>query len=81
MTRMVRDFLETEDRVSLDRLIEQLNAVRDQLPEGTCDVEVRMRGDDLFGRHLTVTYLRPQTFEEAALDARYEERAPLRRVA
>jgi hypothetical protein len=71
---MVRDFFEVEDRVSLDRLIDQLAALRDQLPEGAADAKVQMRGDDVFGRTLTVSYLRPLTAEEAARDARYAER-------
>jgi hypothetical protein len=70
---MVRDFFEVEDRVSLDRMIDQLAALRDRLPEGATDTKVQMRGDDLFGRTLSVSYLRPQTAEEAARDARYSQ--------
>lgn len=69
--RLVRDFFEVEDKVSLDRMIDLLTAARDRLPEGAEDAKVQMRGDDVFGRQLTVSYLRPQTAEEAALDARY----------
>ena len=75
MTRMVRDFFEVEDKVSLDRMIELLSSVRDRLPEGATDAKVQMRGDDVFGRQLTVSYLRPQTAEEAARDARYSDDA------
>jgi hypothetical protein len=75
--RKVRDFVEVEDLVSLDRMIEQLSAVRERLPEGAEDAKVQMRGDDLFGRRLTVSFLRPQTAEEAALDARYGQGARL----
>jgi len=32
-----------------------------------------MRGDDIFGRHLSISYLRPQTAEEAECDARYAD--------
>ena len=71
MTRLVRDYFEVEDQVSLDDMIDLLSAVRERLPEGSQDAKVRMRGDDVFGRRLTVSYLRPQTPEEAALDARY----------
>jgi hypothetical protein len=74
MTRLVRDFFEVEDRVSLDHMIELLSAVRERLPEGAEDAKVQMRGDDVFGRRLTVSFLRPQTSEEAARDARYGER-------
>ena len=71
MTRLVRDFFEVEDQVSLDHMIDLLSAVRERLPEGAQDATVRMCGDDVFGRRLTVSYLRPQTAEEAARDARY----------
>ncbi|NNM75879.1 hypothetical protein HJG53_03025 [Sphingomonas sp. ID1715] len=68
---MVRDFFEVEDRVSLDRMIDILSTVRERLPEGATDAKVQMRGDDIFGRRLSVSYLRPLTAEEAARDARY----------
>jgi len=32
-----------------------------------------MKGDDIFGRLLCVSYFRPQTAEEAECDARYAE--------
>ena len=73
MARLVRDFFEIEDLVSLDRMIDLLSTVRDRLPEGAEDAKVQMRGDDLFGRRLTVSFLRPQTAEELALDGRYGE--------
>lgn len=73
MTRMVRDFFEVEDQIPLDRMIELLSMVRERLPEGAEDAKIQMRGDDLFGRRLTVSYLRPQTAEEAARDARYRD--------
>lgn len=73
MTRKVRDFFEVEDMVSLDRMIDLLSAVRDRLPEGAEDAKVQMRGDDLFGRRLTVSYMRPLTAEEVGRDARYSE--------
>lgn len=71
--RKVRDFFEVEDQVSLDDMIGLLTAVRDRLPEGAEDAKVQMRGDDLFGRRLTVSYLRPLTAEEARREARYAE--------
>ena len=74
MSRLVRDFVEVEDQVSLDRMIDLLSAARDQLPEGAEDASVRMQGDDVFGRRLTVSFLRPQTAEEAARDARYGDK-------
>ena len=72
MSRLVKDFIEIKKYGSLDALIEQLVAVRESLPEGT-GTEVRLRGDDVFGRHIAVAYHRPQTTEEAETDARYAE--------
>src|SRR3546814_2683929 len=70
--KMIRDFIEVNDHISLDSLIEALTAARAALPEGAA-ADVRMKGDDIFGRKLSISYLRPQTAEEAALDARYAE--------
>lgn len=71
MTRLIRDYLDINDQPSLDRLIDSLIAIRDGLPAGATDAQVRLRGDDIFGRRLTVSFLRPLTSEEAALEARY----------
>lgn len=81
MQTLVRDFVEIEDRVSLDRMIDLLAAARDRMPDGSRDAQVQMRGDDLFGRRLSVSFLRPQTPEEAARDARYREPDVIRRAA
>jgi len=70
MSRLVKDFIEIKDQSSLDALIETLVAARDSLPEGA-GAEVRMRGDDVFGRQICISYYRAQTPEEAACDARY----------
>jgi hypothetical protein len=67
---MVKDFIEIKDRQSLDSLIERLIEVRDSIP-GSGETEVKMRGDDIFGRKLSISYHRPQTEEEAECDARY----------
>ena len=72
MSRLVKDFIEVRDQTSLDALIERLTEIRDSLPEGA-DPEVKMRGDDVFGRHLCVSFLRPQTAEEAHCEARYAD--------
>jgi hypothetical protein len=70
MSKQVKDFIEIKNHSSLDELIARLTEVRDSLPDaGTA--EVKMRGDDVFGRHLCVSYFRPQTAEEAECDARY----------
>ena len=70
MSRMVKDFIEIKDHTSLDALIESLVAARESLPEGA-GAEVRMRGDDVFGRQICISYFRAQTQEEAECDARY----------
>lgn len=84
MERRVKDFVRINDHVSLDRLIEQLTEIRDNLPP-SADAELKIRGDDVFGRHLSISYFRAQTQEEAECDARYDaslDRQPkLRRAA
>jgi hypothetical protein len=72
MSKRVKDFIEVKDCSSLDALIERLADVRANLPAGA-DPEVRMRGDDVFGRHICVSFYRPQTEEEAECDARYAD--------
>jgi hypothetical protein len=72
MRRRVKDFIEIKDCTSLDALIATLGEVRESLP-ADAEPEVRMRGDDVFGRHLCVSFYRPQTAEEADCDARYAE--------
>lgn len=70
MSRMVKDFIEIRDCGSLDSLIDSLAEARASLPAGA-QAEVRMRGDDVFGRQIAISYFRPQTAEEAECDARY----------
>ena len=72
MTRRIKDFIEIGDYSSLDALIEKLVEVRDSLPRAA-EAEVKMRGDDVFGRHLSISFFREQTAEEAECDARYAE--------
>lgn len=72
MTRLTRDFVEVPDHISLDSLIETLTELRATLPADVT-ADVRMRGDDVFGRKLSISYLRPQTEEEAAFEARYAD--------
>lgn len=73
MTRLIRDFIEVEDKLPLDGLIEQLVAARALLPQGAVEAEVRMTGDDIFGRRLSISFLRPQTPEEIAREGRYAD--------
>jgi hypothetical protein len=68
--RRVKDFIEISDYTSLDTLIRYLETVRDNLPPNH-EAELQIRGDDVFGRRLTITYFREQTPEEAEVEARY----------
>lgn len=70
MGRRVKDFIEISEYTSLDQLINTLTAIRDSLPEGA-EAELRMKGDDVFGRRLSVSYFRELTAEEADCEARY----------
>ena len=70
MGRRVKDFIEISDYTSLDSLINTLVAVRDNLPEDS-EAELKLRGDDVFGHRLTISYLRELTAEEVECDARY----------
>ena len=70
MTKLVRDYLDVADNSPLDEVIVRLTSLRDTLPPGAY-AEVRLRGDAVFGRHLSICYDRPQTEAEAALEAKY----------
>jgi hypothetical protein len=72
MSRRVKDFVEIADELSLDDLIQKLSEVRDGLPDGA-EAQLNLRGDDVFGHRITITFLRPQTEEEAELERRYAE--------
>ena len=72
MKRRVKEFVEIDEHVSLEELIGKLAEIRDSLPD-ECEAELRLRGDEIFGRRITVTYFREQTDEEAELEKRYAE--------
>ena len=72
MSRRIKEFIEIRDHSSLGDLIARLVEVRDGLPEDA-EAELRLRGDDFFGRKLCVSYFRAQTAEEAEFEARYSE--------
>lgn len=72
MKRRVKEFVEIDEHVSLEELIAKLAEVRDSLPEG-CEAELRLRGDEVFGRRITISYFREQTNDEAELEKRYAE--------
>jgi hypothetical protein len=70
MKRRVKEFIEIHDHESLDALIAKLSEVRDGLPP-ECEAELRLRGDDVFGRKLSISFFRDQTAEEADVEKRY----------
>ncbi|HEX8842046.1 MAG TPA: hypothetical protein VF757_07075 [Sphingomicrobium sp.] len=70
MPRRVKDFIDISEYTSLDDLIRYLETIRDNLPEGA-EAELKIRGDEVFGKRLTITYTREQTIEEAELEAKY----------
>ena len=72
MSRRVKEFVDIADHVSLDELIERLAEVRGSLPPD-CDAELRLRGDDVFGHRITISYLRALTEEELEIERRYAE--------
>lgn len=72
MSRRIKEFVDIADQVSLDELIQKLAEVRDGLPENS-EAELRLRGDDVFGRKITICYMRDQTGEEAECERRYAE--------
>ena len=74
MKRRVKDFVDIADQVSLDDLIDKLAEVRDNLPHGS-DAELRLRGDEVFGHRITISFFREQTEEEAEIEKRYADAA------
>jgi hypothetical protein len=72
MSRRVKEFIDISDHKSLDELIAKLAEVQRQLPEDG-EAELKLRGDDIFGHRLTITYFREQTEEEAEREQRYIE--------
>lgn len=72
MSRRVKEIVDIADHVSLDDLIHQLSELRDALPD-EAGAELRLRGDEIFGHRITISYFRPLTGEEAELEQRYAE--------
>lgn len=70
MPRRVKDFIDISEYTSLDDLIRYLEAIRDNLPPEH-EAELKIRGDDVFGRRLTITYFREKTPEELELEEKY----------
>ena len=71
MAKLVREFVNLSGHQPLGELIDALVALRKTLP-ADCDADVRMQGDDVFGRRLSISFLRPQTEDEVACDERYQ---------
>jgi sensor histidine kinase YesM len=74
MSRRVKEFVDIGDHLSLDEVIERLSELRNQLSD-EAEAELRLRGDEIFGHRLTVSYFREQTEEAAELERRYSEEA------
>lgn len=70
MPRRVKDYIEISEYTSLDDVIRFLEIIRDSLPDG-CEPELKIRGDDVFGHRLTISFLRDLSTEEASLEAKY----------
>jgi len=70
--RRVKDFIDISEYTSLDDLIRYLETIRDNLPSDF-EAELKIRGDDVFGKRLTITYFREMTPEEAEIEARYSD--------
>jgi hypothetical protein len=74
MKRRVKEFVDIADHVSLDDLIGKLCELRDGIPE-EAEAELRLRGDEVFGHRITISYFREQTDEEAETERRYAEQS------
>ena len=70
MPRRVKDFIDISEYTSLDDLIRYLETIRDNLPPDH-QAELKIRGDEIFGRRLTITYFREQTPDEIELESKY----------
>ena len=70
MPRRVKDFIDISEYTSLEDLIRYLETIRDNLP-AEHEAELKIRGDDVFGRRLTITYFRELTPEEVELESKY----------
>lgn len=68
--RRVKDFIDISEYTSLEDLIRYLEAIRDNLPSDH-QAELKIRGDDVFGRRLTISYFRDQTPDELQLESKY----------
>jgi hypothetical protein len=74
MGRRVKEFVEISDQLPIDDLIQKLTEIRDNLPPDT-EAELRLRGDEVFGRRITISYSRELTAEEVEIEQRYATEA------
>lgn len=72
MPRRVKDFIDISEFTSLDDLIRYLETIRDNLPPDH-QAELKIRGDEIFGRRLTISYFRELTPEELELETKYTD--------
>jgi hypothetical protein len=72
MNRRIKEFVDISEHVSLDELIGRLVELRGLLPEGS-EAELKLRGDDVFGKKITIAYMRELSDEEAEMDRRYAD--------
>ncbi|HEY7006582.1 MAG TPA: hypothetical protein VH392_08880 [Sphingomicrobium sp.] len=70
MPRRVKDFIDISEYTSLEDLIRYLETIRDNMPADH-QAELKIRGDDVFGRRLTIAYFREQTPEEMEIESKY----------
>ena len=73
MPRRVKDFIDISEYTSLDDVIRYLETIRDNLPPEH-QAEMKIRGDEVFGRRLTITYFREQTPDEVEMESKYSGR-------
>ena len=72
MNRRIKEFVDIGEHVSLNELIARLVELRGLLPEGS-EAELKLRGDDVFGRKITIAYMRELSDEEAEMERRYTD--------
>lgn len=80
MGRRVKEFIDVHEYVSLDELIAKLADIRARLPEDS-EAELRLRGDDVYGRRITISYLRELSPEEVEMERRYIDKRQMLRIA
>jgi hypothetical protein len=74
VNRRIKEFVDISEHVSLDELIGKLVELRELLPEGS-EAELKLRGDDVFGRKISIAYMRELTAEEAEIERHYSDAA------